>query len=467
MINSRIFLCLLLGFAPILCRAKTVTASGGTPSAVQTAIDSAADGDTVLIPAGSFSWASGISVKKAIMLFGAGTGSTTIIQTGGNVLFGLIPSSRGSIEFGKLKMARSGGATGIFVHAYDSSGAPILVHDVTFENVGFGCRAIEWGTNGGVIYNCTFTSVDKSDNSGIAFKNPGSDSAWHQVDYIGMADANGDKNTYLEDCTFNYIFLQALDFDDNSRTVMRHNVFNNSAITSHGQETSAVGARQWECYENEFIFTAGSSNNPGPQEYPLNLNYWVFIRGGGPGVCFNNKMPDISSSAWGNKSEVKINLYNIRRRGQVPCQTSHPAAHQIGWGSDASGTLVLSPVYFWGNTGGGNYDNPSLEDYNPDECGNNLHTADFVKKNREFYLGTPKPGYVPYTYPHPLRGGAGSTPTPIPTATPNPTATPMPEPTATPTPAPAPSPTPGTTTFRQWLDEEAEWIRTHPPVPDN
>ena len=35
---------------------------------------------------------------------------------------------------------------------------------------------------------------------------------------MGMADANGDKNTYLEDCTFRWIFLQAIDFDDNSRT---------------------------------------------------------------------------------------------------------------------------------------------------------------------------------------------------------------------------------------------------------
>ena len=82
---------------------------------------------------------------------------------------------------------------------------------------------------------------------------------------MGMADANGDKNTYLEDCTFRWIFLQAIDFDDNSRTVMRHNVFDNAAITSHGQETSAVGARQWEVYDNEFIFTAGNNNNPGPR----------------------------------------------------------------------------------------------------------------------------------------------------------------------------------------------------------
>ena len=167
--------------------------------------------------------------------------------------------------------------------------------------------------------------MDKADSNGIGFKNPSSESAWREPDYMGAADANGDKNTYLEDCTFKDLFLQCIDFDDNSRSVMRHCVFDNSAVGSHGQETSSVGARQWELYENEFIFTTGS-NNPGPLDYPLNINYWLFIRGGGPGVCFNNKMPNITSSAWGDKVEIKFNLYNIRRLGQVPCQKLPPPA---------------------------------------------------------------------------------------------------------------------------------------------
>ena len=194
-----------------------------------------------------------------------------------------------------------------------------------------------------------------------------------------------------------------------------------------GRRLRLWALRQWEVYDNEFIFTAGSNNNPGPGEFPLNMNYLVFIRGGGPGVCLDNKMPNISSSAWGDKGEVKFNLYNIRRRGQVPCQElPPPSAHQIGWGSDASGKMVLSPVYIWGNSGGGNYSNPILEDYNPDECGNNLHTAQFVRKGTEYYVDTPKPGYEPYPYPHPARAAAGGGPTPEPTSTPRPSATPQP-----------------------------------------
>ena len=454
---------LMIGLALILqgqSWGKTITAIGGTPQNVQSAIDGASDGDVVMIPAGTFNWSSGVTVKKAIQLFGAGNPATKIVNTGNNTMVTLIPTAKGSIELGKLKFARSGG-TGMHVTAADAPGKPMLVHDIAFENTGFGCRAIEWGTNGGVVYNCTFVSTDKSDNSAMAFKNPSSDSAWKEVDYMGMKDVNGDKNTYLEDCTFDNLFLQALDLDDNSRSVVRHCVFNNSALSSHGQETSAVGGRAWELYNNEFIFTTSSNNNPPAGQYPLNMNYFFFCRTGGPGVFCNNKVADISSSAWGQKSEFRFSQYNIRRKGQVPCQTKYPAARQIGWGIDAAGDFVLDPVYIWGNTGAGNYNDPSIEDYNPDECGNNQHTADYVKKNREFYVNTPKPGYTAYTYPHPLRSGdTGPQPTPEPTATPVPT----PAPTATPEP-PRPTPTP-VKTYEKWLEEQNDWIRAHPPYTD-
>jgi hypothetical protein len=67
----------------------------------------------------------------------------------------------------------------------------------------------------------------------------------------------------------------------------------------------------------------------------------------------------------------------------------------------------------------------------------------------------------------------GPTPNPTPTATPTPAPTPTPTPvptpplpTPTPTPVPTPNPEPGTDHYSQWLDELADWIKEHPPVPD-
>ena len=44
-----------------------------------------------------------------------------------------------------------------------------------------------------------------------------------------------------------------------------------------------------------------------------------------------------------------------------------------------------------------------------------------IKSGRDYFNRTPKPGYIPFVYPHPLTTGVSSTPTPAPTPTPTPT----------------------------------------------
>jgi hypothetical protein len=152
-------------------------------------------------------------------------------------------------------------------------------------------------------------------------------------------------------------------------------------------------------------------------------------------------MPDITQFGLGTKTGNQINLYNIRRRGQVPCQT-YPAARQMGFGSDTQGRLVSSPVYFWGNSGGG------IIRILPSKTIIRMNAAitctlRLREREEDFFVDTEKPGYKPYAYPHPLRaGGSGPTPTPNPTPTATPTP-PPPTPTpATPTPTPRPTVTP-------------------------
>jgi hypothetical protein len=68
-----------------------------------------------------------------------------------------------------------------------------------------------------------------------------------------------------------------------------------------------------------------------------------------------------------------------------------------------------------------------------------------------------------------------SDPKPSPTSTPAPTATPVPSPTSTPaptaTPVPSPTSTPAPTatpaaTYNRWIQDQNDWTRAHPPVPD-
>jgi hypothetical protein len=61
----------------------------------------------------------------------------------------------------------------------------------------------------------------------------------------------------------------------------------------------------------------------------------------------------------------------------------------------------LEPVYIWDNSGtGGNRVGLNAESEDP--CGNNQLLTNYIQAGRDYKL-EPKPDYVKYTYPHPLR----------------------------------------------------------------
>jgi len=398
--------------------------TNGSASDVQAAISAASAGSTVLIPAGTFSWSSPVTVSTDISLQGAGLSSTTVACSGDNGLLIISNPTPFACTVSGITFNGSNASgndqTGIVINT------PPLLHDCNFNSNGGYLDLIRFQVNGGVVWNWTFYDNDQNEEA-ISFKNPigGSDGqsvSWTSNDTMGMADTTGTANTYVENCTFNEMQLQAMDFDDNSRVVVRYCTFNNSGCTSHGLDTSPYGTRQWEFYNNTFIFSTSGTSMAG-NAFPLNLNWWLFLRGG-TGVIFNNLMPDISSEQWGNKGSITFTVFNIQRESTyIPCQNTWQAIHQVGQGYSSSVTtpmtgtttylgLFSDPVYVWGNTGGTNYNTLQLSDFGTDECGNGLTTSEFIQLNRDVYLGTAKPGYVPYTYPHPLRTGASPAPTP-------------------------------------------------------
>jgi hypothetical protein len=115
-------------------------------------------------------------------------------------------------------------------------------------------------------------------------------------------------------------------------------------------------------------------------------------------------------------------VLNLRESwGANPCWGAgisgiqYPAPRQLGFGN-VTGTAGndsvtykgdSEPMYIWNNSGtytigfadgGGSCSNPDS-------------SADYIKEGRDYFVGTPKPGYTKYTYPHPLRA-AGTKPTP-------------------------------------------------------
>jgi hypothetical protein len=448
--------------------AKTIS-TDGSQSSVQNAVNSASAGDTISLPRGTFSWSGTLSVNKAIKILGDSGGGTKINVSNGTVeTIAVTEPVSGNLEIGFVNadFQLASGYTKFFMWVTPSNPrgtGRVLLHDCTLStNFAY---AIEWDTNGGVVWNVVFDGTNSGGLSGISFVCHQLDADWTKPSTLGALDTDGLTNTYIEDCTFKNASVGVSNTDDNARVVYRHCTVDNAQLASHGQETSPKGCRQWEVSDCKFL--CDSANK-------WNMNSYVGIRGG-TGVICDNSMQDIPS-----KAEVTLSVFSTRRKCSIPCQTSYPAARQTGQGWKGAGGYdypsvpqdgtgyFTDPVYIWNNSGTCEV---ILNQYEPDECGNGQLLTKYLQKGRDYFVDSgPKPGFTKFTYPHPLRGG-GPTPTPAPTATPPPpTPTPTPTPSPTPSPSVSPTPTPQPTpavSYSHWLNDLAHFIEQHPAVPDH
>ena len=292
------------------------------------------------------------------------------------------------------------------------------IHDCWFQTSGGGLAAIFAATNQVLVWNCSFDDTFSQGAAAFQFKmeNQAASQSWSTVSTMGMADTNGATNFYVEDCDF-HAFMNAADFDSNSRVVFRRNILDNSGLSSHGADTGPIGLRHVELYDNELIF-----DNFGDCDGSVTLNLtWFFWMRGGTGVITDNILPAISSCAWGNKGNIRFSVLNTRRNsGPYCCWKNYPAPHQVGQGYGSSAVFhkytptncwgqgenfsyytFSEPVYIWNNRGtAGNQ--VSLNAESEDPCGNNQLLTSYIQAGRDYKL-EPKPGYVKFTYPHPLR----------------------------------------------------------------
>jgi PKD repeat protein len=471
--------------------------SDGSAADTQSAINAASIGNTVLIPAGSFAWSTGLTISKGIRLQGAGGGALvgnstnsvtigtgtktfttqaglsfqagqtvraiytangtanymqgTVVSYSGTTLSLNIATIGGSGTYGLWTFAiveataithnagasylvsvtepatqsieiagvhfKGGIGTVNFIHNFRTTGGKItLIHDcwLSTSQAQSGNSALTDEASRGIIYRCSFDSgfysgTGTTGNDGnnvecLQFKNPQNTGSWSTPATLGTADTGGTNNFYVEDCYFAGIYLQCMDFDDNSRTVIRNNVFDQSAITSHGLETSPSGNRHYEIYNNTFKF-----NDIGI--YTYNLDYLIFLRGGS-GCIFSNSVDNPRSTQWGQKSVVKMTCEAVDRCNiQIPCVTTWPAPHQIGQGNNGTSN-VNDPLYIWSNSGSGGSIAPTIYDGTGQygcNCPSPPPMSMFLQSGRDFIFGGSRPAYTPFAYPHPLRGSGGST----------------------------------------------------------
>ncbi len=377
------FIVFLFNFISIIeVDAAINNASSCSQSDVQAAIDFANDGDTVKVPAcNNGIWNSQVTIpnSKGIKLEGAGIDQTVISLNASNSMKFVIYTASGNSTTEVSDITFSGGSSSGNALVNVRGTGVFRLHHLKFEDNNI--RVLWIGTKFtsnygpfGVIDHSTFTATTMRTN--VIWVENGAPS-WTTPMSFGTADA-----VYIEDSTFDYTNYSSgkgmFDGGYGGRAVIRYNTISNADIKVHGYWSSLESFLQLEVYENTI------SNSDTTRHF--------FLRGG-TGYIYNNTLTG---------SSVAFHLRNYRSisAGSTPCAcdgtcsvdgneetNGYPCNDQIGRGYNQ--TLV--PYYEYNNTVNGS-------DADFIVSGSSQH----IQENRDYYNDTPKPGYTPYTYPHPL-----------------------------------------------------------------
>ena len=391
----------LIGVLAILMQLRSPTsdspivhAASATAIDVQAAIDLAMDGETVLVPAGTATWKRTLKIdKKGITLQGSGIGETIILADTPAEMNQLLIRVDGH----EPTAFRISG----FSFCADNKKSPKglisivgtckkwRIDNCRFERLReLGIDVRDTDVNYGVIDHCEFTSSTGNATVGIGVRGSG-DASWQRPLTLGTAEA-----VYVESCKFDWEkpLGGALAATDGARYVFRHNDVIGTWIFQGGMDTSVTRATfSGEVYGNSF------STNAQTQWTAVNIL-------GGTGVVYDNSLNKriATLSVLQNTRSEATKQGQLGKRGITDGSNAidgneepngYPCCDQVGRTTDSGlGTRQKrAPVYCWSNLRDGNESPPIRVQ------GAKQH----IRLNRDYFVGTPRPGYAPLRFPHP------------------------------------------------------------------
>jgi hypothetical protein len=278
--------------------AATITATNGLEVGVNAAISSSSPGDTVVIPAGTWTWFVGGVNFSGITISGQGTNQTIIVDNvpdnnGSSYVFYATPPTNGFSRLTSLTIADRGagaqsykGKVVVDNRAYGGL-ATWRIDSLVCSNLN-GMNLFPYGNNG-LIDHCVFylrgeavahygTSLNPANpfNTSDLLNDPWGDAPYAATPAYGSTNA-----LYIESCWFTNISgpsqaQPAYDGYAGAASVFRYNYLGNCAWYNHGNDTSGRyrSTRRWEIYQNTFF---------------CNIS-WVSAMDfrGGTGVIFSN-----------------------------------------------------------------------------------------------------------------------------------------------------------------------------------
>lgn len=408
--------CLVL-FLLVACataRAATISAASASLTAVQAAVDSASNGDTITIPNGSATWNAPLNigskrliiralnytatarpgtstVRNVVITYTGTTGHAITMTTGNDFHVGV-----GGIKFlPPVPGGQGGSATGIwgYVKFQGSGNKPPLMFDCHIvgndrENVSSGeASFLSIDSLGGVVWNTLFDGTQVPDGTSVAGIGMGGAGihlfgarTWATASTMGTLDTNGLVNVYFEDC--NWQTWGQTDADNSARIVCRYSIMNGTSWQTHGF-SSGTGGRHCELYNNTLVNTVNERN----------FSRYFWLRAGTALFTGNS----VSNNNTGFGTPILFQAGD----DEAP-SGSYPINTAIGQGHNGT-SYVGDPVYIWNNTGG------SAQAWSVTS-----NWASQFQLNRDIFVsgvpGTAKPStagspgaWAPFTYPHPLR----------------------------------------------------------------
>jgi hypothetical protein len=371
------YIILFLGFIFVSeSYSKIIAAASGTQPDLQLALDSASVGDTVQIPAGTFSFNGSALLKAGITLMGTGSGQTTLAKIGtttqalivvdGSNLLPVIITGIGFIGI-------DNDTTNIEDNGLQLNNCRnFRVCSCTFRRFGFS-GIITTEDSRGVIDHCRFTENFRlpinSLGYGVAIYGDGN-ANWEAPLVLGTENA-----VFVEDCYFERC-RHGVASNNGSKYVFRHNIVTDNynpwtGIDAHGLSSSPRGSRSYEIYENTVKGGVDVDGTP--------HDTWAVGIRGGDGVIFNNTITSTNQPS----------LICLVIDGVETLNTNYPQPDQT------------TDLWLWGNT-------QANEPLNTLRLGWNTtmeqQLARYLQEGRDYHFQQ-KSGYSPYPYPHPLNTG--------------------------------------------------------------
>jgi hypothetical protein len=406
-------------FAASLGQATTTNLADCAYTTVNNALTAATAGDTLVCPAGSWTWATMLTITKPIIIKGAGTGcpsvcngATTITSNGSiGALFGLAMNGDMAIDVSGFTLDANGSGAGFSLS--NASASPVYnmrLHHNEIKNAS--SYAIRWNGD-----NCTgdiYGLIDNNKFTGNSadFKPYGNNTVpWASYPY--SAPSLGSVNyLYVEDnistgANGYYIFGSGC----GARWVYRKNHASISSIAgggngyiwdSHGNQTNNPhGTNSAEIYDNHIT--------------AINNGYNIYVYRAGNAIMFDNTIPV-------NNGGDKIDLYvdyrpcvEAPKNGYFWNNVDSGTGWNVAFYNDATDCVVEQTDLWVDSLTNWTFSAANVSTYftkglssarNGSVC--TAQTVYWETDTRKLYRCTATNTwtqiYTPYIYPHPLQG---------------------------------------------------------------